>query len=159
MNLIIYFSKTNTTKKAAYLLADKLENCEIIDGNKIDKIDFHQYDSIIIGTYIRMNKPNNKFLKLIKKIKRSNYKNYNCFIVSANKYKKNEYITNLNKYFSENSLIDYFGGELNVEESKGLTKILIEACIKDFYDKNLELPSLDLLEIEEYAYKIKNGLI
>lgn len=156
MKLIIYFTKTNTTKKVAYLLADKIGCCDVVDGTKISNIDLSSYDSIIIGTYIRINKPNKKFIRLIKKLKGRSIK-INCFLISANKYKKNEYITSVYKYLSEASLVSYFGGELNTTEARGLTKIVLEACIKDFKDKSLSLPALDLLEIEFFAEKIKNG--
>lgn len=48
------FYKANTTKKVAYLLADKIGCCDLVDGKKISNIYFLSYDSIIIGTYIRL---------------------------------------------------------------------------------------------------------
>ena len=47
MKLILYFGHTGTTKKAAEILKEKLQDAEIFDGTKKLMKDFSRYDMII----------------------------------------------------------------------------------------------------------------
>ena len=52
--IIIYSTKTGTTKKCANILAQNLKNATTANINTIQNEDIQKYDLIIIGTPIRI---------------------------------------------------------------------------------------------------------
>ena len=63
--LIVYTSKTGTTKKCAEILKVKLENSTLINLEE-NTPDLEKYSTIIIGTPIRMGKIDSKIKQFIK---------------------------------------------------------------------------------------------
>lgn len=130
---IIYASKTETTKKCANILKEKLNDVDIANIKSLN-IDINNYDLIIIGTPIRMG--------LIDK----NIKKFLINNLDILKTKKTAYFIccgfkeNYLKYFEQNFpqelldsalIYDTFGGELNLEKQKGFDKFIVKMVSKN----------------------------
>lgn len=131
--LIIYTSKTGTTKKCANLLKEKLNDVDIANIKSLNN-DLNSYDLIIIGTPIRIG--------LIDK----NIKKFLINNLDILKTKKTAYFIccgfkeNYLKYFEQNFpqelldsalIYDTFGGELNLEKQKGFDKFIVKMVSKN----------------------------
>ena len=55
----------------------------------------------------------------------------------------------------DESYIGYFGGELNPDYAKGITRLVIQACIQKLAEDDLPLPKLDELAIQDFADNLK----
>lgn len=159
MTLILYFGHFGTTKKVAEILKGYLPDSVCIDGSNYKKINFNDYNQIIFGSNIRDSKLNKRFLKFYKKYEKFNYvaETY-AYICSADENKANEYI-NLMKNTTGIKNVIFAGGELNLENARGLSKSVIRMCIEDFNRKGLVLPQIkdsnlkELSEIVKFNYK------
>lgn len=155
MKLILYFGHTGTTKKAAYLLAEKLKDCTLADGMVKNKIEFAAFDTIIFGVNVHMGKLNKKFLKFYKKLKKKELSaQFACFIVAGDEHQKTKYMNLAKDILPEESYIGFFGGELDPTRAKGLTKSMIQFCMKEFIDRDLPLPTLKMDAIIDFAEHI-----
>lgn len=156
MKLILYFGHTGTTKKAAELLKENLEDAYLADGTKKLKLDYSAVDMIIFGTNIHMEKPHKALIKMLKKLKKKNLSiPYHGFVVAANQSEKIKYMHMLKELLGEEAWIGFFGGELNPEGAKGITRLVIQSCIQKLVEQDLSLPSLDELAIKSFAEAIK----
>lgn len=156
MKIIIYFGNLGSTEKAALLLKSKLVDCDIQDGTKIKKIDFSQYDEVIFGTNVRMNKFNKKFNKYYKKFVKLNYEGIVDLFIVAGGADKSGYFKSATQMIPNVGKLAFFGGEFDTTNAKGLSKVILESCIKDFKSKGLDLPKLDLNAIDAFAQEINN---
>ncbi len=154
MKLILYFGQTGTTKKAAEMLQKQLPDSLIFDGTKKLK-DFSSIDTIILGSHIHMGKLHKGFKKKMKKLakKKLNVR-YHAFIVSANANEKGKYMNLAREILPEDAYIGYFGGELDPARAKGITKMVIQECIRRLQEQNISLPQLDELAIEDFVEHI-----
>lgn len=156
MKAIIYFGNLGTTAKAATLLGEKLTGCSIYDGTKKFFLDYSLCEELIFGVNIRMGKLNRKFVKFYKKLKKQNINcSMNAFLIGADFNKRSTYLSQMEELLPEDARISFFGGDLNLENAKGLSRKVISACIEDFEKKQLPLPSLSLDAIEAFADRIE----
>ena len=156
MKLILYFGHTGTTKKAAEILKEKLQDAEIFDGTKKLMKDFSRYDMIIFGTNIHMERPHKHFIKKLKKLKKKNLTiPFHGFVLSANSSEKIKYMNKVKELLGDESYIGYFGGELNPDHAKGITRLVIQACIQKLAEDDLPLPKLDELAIQDFVDNLK----
>lgn len=131
--LIIYASKTTTTKKCANLLKEKLNDVDISNIKSLN-IDINNYDLIIIGSPIRMGLIDKNIKKfLINNLDILKSKKAAYFICCS--FKEN-YL----KYFEQNFpqelldralIYDTFGGELDLEKQKGFDKFIVKMVSKN----------------------------
>lgn len=131
--LIIYASKTTTTKKCANLLKEKLNDVDISNIKSLN-IDINNYDLIIIGSPIRMGLIDKNIKKfLINNLDILKSKKAAYFICCG--FKEN-YL----KYFEQNFpqelldralIYDSFGGELDLEKQKGFDKFIVKMVSKN----------------------------
>lgn len=131
--LIIYASKTETTKKCANLLKEKLNDVDISNIKSLS-IDINNYDLIIIGSPIRMGLIDKNIKKfLINNLDILKSKKAAYFICCG--FKEN-YL----KYFEQNFpqellymalIYDTFGGELDLEKQKGFDKFIVKMVSKN----------------------------
>ena len=64
--LIIFYSRYESTHRAALMIRDRLENCDIIEVELIKNVNLNDYDRIIFGSNIINGKINRKIIKTIK---------------------------------------------------------------------------------------------
>lgn len=155
MILILYFGHTGTTKWVAECLKEQLENVELLDGRKQKISNLMDYDTIILGTNIRMGKLNKHFVKWLKKYKTNLNSSIFAYAVGADSSKKKTYLTMLEQILPTGSASYFVGGRLDPSAAKGLSKKVIESCIAELKKRDLELPSLSMSTIEQLAAEVK----
>lgn len=132
--LIVYATKTGTTKKCAALLAANLgiDSCALwnmADGEP----DLSGYDALVLGSPLRMGVIDKKMAAFLEKKKAEVLeRRFGIFLCGCLEEKVSEAIT---KNFSEEFLekarsVEYFGGELSAEKTRGLEKLVIRSLFK-----------------------------
>lgn len=132
--LIVYATKTGTTKKCAALLAANLgiDSCALwnmADGEP----DLSGYDALVFGSPLRMGVIDKKMAAFLEKKKAEVLeRRFGIFLCGCLEEKVSEAIT---KNFSEEFLekarsVEYFGGELSAEKTRGLEKLVIRSLFK-----------------------------
>lgn len=133
--VILYSSKTDTTRKLARHLHEKIENSTIIDLDKSFCNNVHAYDKVLIGSYIRVGKISKSIKKfIIENEKILTKKDVGIFLSCA--AKDDEAVDN---YFKENLPENIYnsarikcslGGEVDPEHFKGFEKMIIKMISK-----------------------------
>ena len=142
--LIIYASKTGTTKKCANQINKQLKNSKMVNIlNQNEDID--RYDLIVIGTPIRMGMIDKKIKKfLIRNINSLKSKKVAYFICCGfNENWKRYYEQNIPKDLLDNAIIyDTFGGEIDIQKQKGFDKFITKMVSKNIAE-NKEIKILN----------------
>lgn len=155
MTLILYFGHYGSTKNAAELLSSYLQDSVLVDGMKEKKVNISTYERIVLGTNIRVGKPNKIFRKWCKKnIDQLKDKKVSVFVIAADGTKEGAYRNQISSLLPNVEQISYFGGELNPEPAKGIYRKVIQSCIEELKKEDLELPSLHRTQIIEFANQI-----
>ena len=132
--LIIYSTKTGTTKKCAALLAANIgaDSCDLFEINeKIPAIS--DYECVAIGSYVRMGVIDKKISAFLEKNKEELFNTkFGLFICSCLSDKVSEaLIKNFSDEFMDHAaIIDCFGGELPKDKIKGIDKLIVNSIIK-----------------------------
>lgn len=132
--LIIYSTKTGTTKKCAALLAANIgaDSCDLVEiGEKIPPLS--DYECVAIGSYVRMGVIDKKISAFLQKNKAELFKmKFGLFICCALADKISEAITkNFSDEFMDNAvIIDCFGGEIQADKIRGMDKIVVNSIIR-----------------------------
>ncbi len=154
--LIIYASKTGTTKECAYKIKDKLKNSKIFDINSFNE-DVNNYDLIVVGSPIRIGMIDNKIKKFLIKNKEILKSKKIAFYMCCG------FSENYQKYFKENFLqelldialiYDTFGGQINLDKQKGFDKFIIKLVSKKV-NTYKEVKILNE-NIDKFIIKLKN---
>lgn len=131
-SVIVYTSKTGTTKKCVDMLLERLDDAVSVDLEK-ESVDISTYDMIIIGSPIRigmMNKNVKKFIdENIEILKNKKYAFFICcgFVDSYKKY----YEENIPSELLEGAIFyDTFGGEMALDKQKGFDKMVVKMVSK-----------------------------
>lgn len=132
--LIIYSSKTGTTKKCAALIAANIgaDSCDIFEISE-NLPDISDYECVVIGSYVRMGVIDKRISSYLQKNKEELFKTkLGIFICSCLADKISDAITkNFSEEIMDNALIiDSFGGEIPLNKVKGMDKIIINSIIK-----------------------------
>jgi len=132
--LIIYSSKTGTTKKCAALLAANIgaDSCDLFEISE-EIPDISGYECVAIGSYVRMGVIDKKISAYLKKHKEELFgTKFGLFICSCLADKVSDAITkNFSEEFMDHAaIIDSFGGELPADKIKGMDKIVVNSIIK-----------------------------
>ncbi len=130
-NLIIYASKTGTTKKCAALLAANLgaESCTLWDIASGEP-NLEDFDCAAIGSYLRMDK---KIAAFIAKHKEQLFAMpFGVFFCGCLEDKVSEAIVkNFDEEVLEHALcVECFGGVLSPEKQSGAAKLMLKMMLK-----------------------------
>ncbi len=132
--LIIYSSKTGTTKKCAALLAANIgaDSCDLFEiTENIPEIS--DYECVVVGSYVRMGVIDKKVSAFLEKHKAQLFETkFGLFICCSLAEKVSEAITkNFSEEFMDHAaIIDCFGGELPKDKIKGMDKLIVNSIIK-----------------------------
>lgn len=133
-NIIVYASKTGTTKRCAALLAANLgaNDCTLWDIAKGEP-NLGEYDCVAVGSYIRMGVIDKKASAFLKSKREELFKMpFGIFLCGCLEDKVSEAIV---KNFDENLLehalcVECFGGELSAEKQSGAAKLMLKMMLK-----------------------------
>ncbi len=159
--VVIYSSKYGTTKTCAEKIAQGLNNANLADIKKIKGIDLSAYDTVIIGSSIRMGQINKKIKifcehnteELIKK-------NLGLFICSGMEENVNkDFNVNFEKKLLQNCTYkSWLGGEIDLKKARGIDKIIVGMVVKMFEnDGHKTYPKINEKNIEEFIKIMSNN--
>lgn len=154
--IILYSSKTGTTRRCAKLLQESLPDATLIDLDKSFCNNLYVYDKVIIGSHIRAGMMSKSVKKFIDENEKTLLKKeYGIFISCATRDR-----AKLDEIFSQNlpegvvenaKVMQSFGGELDPEKFKGFEKIIMKMVMK-----NSDNPQpVDFDKIDEFALCFK----
>ncbi len=135
---IIYATVHGSTEKAAKLLADELGNAKTFDINR-ESFDLNEYDTVIIGSYVRMglfDKTVRKFvLRYYPVLMKKKTAFFMCSLMKENeeKYWRNNFPPQL----TEKSKTAHFGCEFKRENFRGFEKRVAKSVIKRNDEKGI----------------------
>lgn len=155
--IIVYATKNGTTKKAAEMLAAKLGECDVVDIAK-QSFDLAKYDTVIIGSNIRMGTVDKKIsMLMLRFIKVLVEKKVAVFLCNCFEENTKEYIThNVPPQLLE-KLITYqsFGGELDMNALHGTDKLVAKMVTKaERQTGKVRKFSLNEVAIDEFCKKL-----
>lgn len=154
-SVIIYSSKYGTTKTCSQILAQKLTDAEIIDIKEAEGLLLSGYDTVIIGSSIRVGQINKKIKEFCEENARELLgKNLGLFICStAQENTERDFTANFDKNLLANCRHKaWFGGELDLKKAKGIDKLVIWMVLKMFEkNENKNFPQINEKNIEEFA--------
>lgn len=156
--LIVYASKSGTTEKCAYKLANILKLVDVVNLSSSKNIDLDNYKTIIIGGNIRMGLLSKKVKRFIKdnKLKLLN-KNTAYYICCGLVENKEQYFqNNFPKDILEKAIIyDTFGGEIVLDKCSSFDRMIMKAISSA---KNKLSIEINQKSIERFAKVIKENL-
>ena len=132
--LIIYSTKTGTTKKCAALLAANIgaDSCDLFEiTENIPAVS--DYECVVIGSYVRMGMMDKKISAFLNKHKEELFgMKFGLFLCCCLADKVSEAIEkNFSEEFMDHAaIIDCFGGELPKDKIKGMDKLIVNSIIK-----------------------------
>lgn len=140
---IVFSGHLGATKNVAELIKKELNEVDVFDTRQNFKIDFKNYDKIVLGTNVRMSLLNRRFKKFVKKFKRQFFgKKVFVYICAASKEQEAQAYVEKVKKLLPNAKIYFVGGFFSTENAKGLIKKIIESIIKNSQSNNEPLPQL-----------------
>ncbi|MBN1798943.1 MAG: hypothetical protein JW822_10215 [Spirochaetales bacterium] len=135
--LIIYGTRKGCTKKCANILAKKI-NARVVDIKKAYQINLSDYNTVIIGSSIRIG-------KIVKKLKNWTSKNQKDlltkqigFFICSGDTKQNYIEMNYPAQLVEHAFATaYFGGELNIEDFGAIMRFMLKkkAGVTESYNR------------------------
>lgn len=153
--IIIYGSKHNFTKDMAYELKERI-SADVVDVKEKAKINFDEYDLVIVGTPIYMG----RILKSISKFINQNLevlkKKKSAFFITGIGEPKE--MTGLfeaqvnHDVFEHASVIGHFGGELRPDNAQFIMKAIVKRMLQEAKfnkEKNIDEISIFVDKIKE----------
>ncbi len=154
-SVIIYSSKNGTTKRCSQILAQKIGDAELLDIKKARGLSLSCYDTVMIGSSIRMGQINKKIRKFCdENAQELLNKNLGLFICSSIEENINrDFNANFDKSLLKNCRYRaWFGGEINLKKTRGIDKFIIKMVVKMFEkNENKNFPQINEKNIEEFA--------
>lgn len=151
---IVYATISGTTKKAAQMLAEQIGNCDLLDISKkrlARKCDVSAYDTVIVGTNVRMGQIDSNAIRFIgKNLELLKTKRVGFFILNFFPEYTETYLDELFPKSIEAEKAS-FGAELNLSAMKAYERYLMKSVQKQ--KGSLPDCSLDLDAIAEFAKK------
>jgi menaquinone-dependent protoporphyrinogen oxidase len=135
---IIYATVHGSTEKAAKLLSKELDNAKIFDINK-ESFDLDEFDTVVIGSYVRMglfDKTIRKFvIRYYPSLMKKNTALFMCSLMKENeeKYWRNNYPPQL----LEKSKTAHFGCEFDRTKFHGFEKRVAKSVTKRNDEKGI----------------------
>ena len=151
--LIVYATKNGVSKKAAQMLADKMQSFASIDLYNITDAppSPEGYDVAVVGGSIRMARLN-KGLKKYIKAHASTLSNMHsaAFICCGRTNDFNDYVvTEIPKSIKFSLGIDCFGGELKTDRVHGMDKIITFFMRQSILTQDPDQSARDMIELPE----------
>ncbi len=158
--VVIYSSKYGTTKTCAEKLARGLNNANLVDVRNVKGLDLSVYDTVIIGSSIRMGQVNKK-IKIFceENSKELINKNLGLFICSGMEENANkDFNVNFEKKLLQNCTYKaWLGGEIDLKKAKGIDKIIVGMVVKMFEnDGHKNYPKINENNIKEFVKVMSN---
>ncbi len=157
--LILYASKTGTTEKCAQKIKSEIPESKLINIYE-GTINVEEYDIVIIGSPIRMGMIDKKIKKFLKQHEKDLAKKKVAYFICCGfpECMKKYYQENLSSVLLENAIIyTTFGGQMNIEEQKGLDKMIVKMVTKRIKGRK-EVKVLDE-NIEKLLQKVKDVML
>lgn len=160
--LIIYDTKTGTTKKCVDLIISELNgNADSVSIENIEKIDIKKYKKIVIGSYINASFASKRIKSFCNKyVDYLLTKQIYLFFSSYSTESKDveTYLSaNFDKRLIDNAMFkDSLGGEFNMEKLKGFKKFFINMLIKGIEKDGKQMPKIKEENIEKLVNIINN---
>lgn len=132
--LIVYDTYTGTTEKCAKIIAEKLQNADLVNISEQRLPSLESYDCIVIGSYVHaghISKKIKRFMSMnFQKIKDKKVGIYLCMLGEQKHF--DQYI---NSNFDRELLSivrvkDFFGGELNYQRMNFLFRFILRQIEK-----------------------------
>lgn len=157
-DLILVCGNLGSTLKCAEILKRRLngDSC-ILQADDTAEVkaalaEKDEFDALIIGTNIRMGKPNKKFRKWAKIIRKNlSDKQIYVYMLCAWGEKSDLYIQKIRKILPCAKQIIYAGGVLNAEQATGFVRDLVVDIRKDFVNNGRQLPAIYRKSLESFA--------
>lgn len=150
---ILYASDFGTTKKCAENLQNKLKGeCDLIDLNLKEKIDYDSYDKIILGSNIKMGRIN-KYARKALKNKKINSKLQGIFIVCGYPQTAEKYFAkNFKDKYTKNVVVkECFGGSLDLKSNSTFVSVAIEQLKAFNKEKGIRNPQVNYTKVSNFA--------
>jgi len=155
--VIIYSSKTGTTKKFAHYIKEKTNfDCFNLRNKTFKKqFKFNEYDFIVLGAPFRMtllDKPMRKFLK-----KYGNYlldKQFAIFGVGISNSVYGQMFKYYDNLIAESVCSVWLNGEIVREGLKGISLSIANAIAVQFEKNNQTLPTINQEDLDRFCNKI-----
>lgn len=157
--LIIFASKSGTTEKCACMLKEKLSDAEIVSLKEMKDKKETDYDILIFGSYIRMGMMDKSLKKyLLENAEELKKKKVFLFICCGFEENKKQYFTNNIPSDLLNAFVYYesFGGELNIEKTKGIDKLIVKMVRKSSPDRVVKLNEENINKFLSKINEVKN---
>lgn len=159
--VVIYSSKYGTTKTCAENIAKGLNNANFVDIKKVKGIDLSAYDTVIIGSSIRMGQTNKKIKKFCEQnAEELTKKNLGLFICSGMEENANkDFNVNFEKKLLQNCTYkSWLGGEIDLKKARGIDKVIVGMVVKMFEnDGHKTYPKINEKNIEEFIKMMSNN--
>jgi len=152
MILIAYFSKTGITREAAEILADLLPSSKLVDLAQ-NTPSLEDYDSVIIGSGIRVGTINKAIIEFLDKNKAAlSSKKYGIFISNCFADSTDTILATIPEAIRNGAAwMGSVGGQIDVSRLKGLDKMVAKAMTKSLKEGQKISEELDRAALEELA--------
>ncbi len=150
---IVYFSKTGSAAECARELYRLLPDSRLVNL-AVDKCNISSYDNIILGSGIRYGKISAELKKYISENELEiRKKNIGLYVCCLDKARSSAYIEkNFPPLLVKKAVVsDGFGAKINLDEIKGIEKIIAKSAVKKVVASTGKSPSLDHSAIFEFA--------
>lgn len=149
--LILFATITNTCREITDYIEEKLNHeCETVNLMiNLDKINYEEYDNIVLGSYTHGKRFDKQFEKEIKRLSKLGKKHY-VFVTGFNNNTNEIKKERLNKLSKGNAEVFCVGGLIRPEyaPSKIMRTILIQTKLNLEIDE-LPLPTIDYSEVDK----------
>lgn len=151
--LIVYATRNGVSKRAAEMLAQKLQNFSDVDLYDINSLPPSPdgYDVAVVGGSIRMTRLDKKLKKYIKE-NANTLSNMNsaAFICCGLTNDFNDYVTTeIPKSIKFSLGIECFGGELKPDKLRGMDKIVTYIMRQSILTQDPDKSARDMIELPE----------
>ncbi|MGM9926122.1 MAG: flavodoxin domain-containing protein [Bacillus sp. (in: firmicutes)] len=151
--LIVYTTKNGTTAKCANMLAEKLDNVEVVNLQE-NSADLAGYDTVIIGSGIRFGKIPKRMHDFMIENKAALLNKHIALFICCGFQNQAEQHFNANfpvELLNHAITKQCFGGELNTARLHGFDRFIVSIVMKSAAAKNNPVPGLLLENIDELA--------
>lgn len=149
--LIAYAGKYGTTEKCAKLLAGKVNGAQTVNLAETTP-DLKDYDTVVIGSNIHMGQIHKAVKKFIADYSRDLNQKHTAFFICCGlpENKEQVFAANFPKELLDSAVAKKcFGGEMNIDNLRGIDKLITKMVTKATADKNVTPPEIRYDVIDE----------
>ena len=155
--VIVYASKTNTTKECAERIYNEVEGFDLIDLNEKGKHKIDDYDVVVLGSYFRIARAPKAMRKFVNK----NFKKiltkevYMFCLGNPDSFEKLLEKNYPSKFIEHLAYRANFGAKLRIDTAKGYEGTLIAGMLQSYEVEGKEPPTLIEENIVNFIEKLK----